>query len=121
MDDPAFEARRRDEWVLKPPEGSGGRGVVIGAQKNRREWDEAVENGQQSRWIAQVLQPIPSIRLPLLDGDKLQMRSMFCNWNPFVFGGKCAGDILRASGEAVVGITAGGALSPTIPVRRRKP
>lgn len=112
--DPA-ELRDRARWVLKPAFGSGGSGVQIGRYTDDATWEKAVERARAGGWIAQGYLPIPLYRVPLTSappgGAELPL---YANWNPFFFGGKPAGGIARVSREPVVGISARGALLPTV-------
>jgi hypothetical protein len=42
------------------------------------------------------------------------MVPLYATWNPFFFGGRAAGGIARVSSDPVVGISARGALLPTV-------
>lgn len=43
----------KDDWVLKPFNGSGGRGVVLGSEVTAQEWDEQVLRTQDLPYVAQ--------------------------------------------------------------------
>lgn len=109
------ELRERASWVLKPAFGSGGSGVQIGRYTDEATWERALEVAHAGCWIAQSYLPIPLYRVPLTSappgGAELPL---YANWNPFFFGGKPAGGIARVSREPVVGISARGALLPSV-------
>ena len=49
----------------------------------------------------------------LRDGSVVACEKYF-NWNPFVFGGKFAGSIVRVSDSPLINITLGGGLIPAL-------
>jgi glutathionylspermidine synthase len=111
----AVDLHDRARWVLKPAFGSGGTGVQIGRYTDEASWERAVATARAGRWIAQTYLPIPLYRVPLTSapagGADLPL---YANWNPFFFGGRPAGGIARVSREPVVGISARGALLPSV-------
>jgi uncharacterized circularly permuted ATP-grasp superfamily protein len=104
----------RERWVLKPAFGSGGAGVVIGRFVDRDAWDDALRRTRQGQWIAQMYMPIPRYAVPLSSDDGQASTPLYANWNPFFFGGAAAGGVARVSSAPIVGITAHGALLPTV-------
>lgn len=108
------ELQDRSRWVLKPAFGSGGAGVVIGRYADQLTWDQALRATRSGDWIAQTYLPIPLYRVPLTTAAGHATTPLYANWNPFFFGGVAAGGIARVSSDPVVGISARGALLPTI-------
>lgn len=104
----------RSKWVIKPIFGSGGTGVVIGRYTDHVAWQQALQAGRQGRWIIQTFLPIPLYRVPLTSASGHAIIPLYANWNPFFFGGTAAGGIARVSSDPVVGISARGALLPTV-------
>lgn len=115
MDKDALADRSR--WVLKPAFGSGGMGVVIGRYVDETTWNDALDKAAQGgEWVVQRYLRIPLYRVPLVTSSGSALVSLYSNWNPFLFGGVAAGGITRVSSDPVVGISARGALLPTIVV-----
>jgi len=108
------ELLQRNRWVLKPAFGSGGTGVVIGRYVDAATWQDAVQLARSGEWVAQTYQPIPLYRVPIATVAGNAMTPLYANWNPFFFGGKAAGGIARVSSNPVVGISARGALLPSV-------
>jgi glutathionylspermidine synthase len=108
------ELQERIRWVLKPIFGSGGSGVVIGRYTDEATWEHALRVARQGNWVAQTFLPIPLYRVPLTSTAGFAMLPLYANWNPFFFGGRAAGGIARVSSDPVVGISARGALLPTV-------
>jgi hypothetical protein len=109
--------RERPDWVLKKAESHGGHHVAIGALMEDRQWEAAFREAETSPWVAQRFEPVPRYRLPdLKPGAPAALSDRFINWNPFLFGGRFAGAIARASDSMLINITLGGALIPTATV-----
>jgi hypothetical protein len=117
MDDP--QARKivmnePDRWVLKKSEGHGGSHVLLPGVATQKAWREALEKSRTEVWIAQEYLDVPHMMLPVVDGDHLAWSEKFFNWNPFVFGGRYAGGLVRTSSTPLINITLGGGLLPTL-------
>jgi hypothetical protein len=106
----------KDRWVLKSSLSSGGRDVTLGVEISDQAWRELVARNIEDVAVAQRLQPIALRQLPHLVGDGVELRTLFANWNPWIFGGRYAGASTRVSTEKIVSITAGGGLIPNIPI-----
>ena len=106
------ELEDRESWVLKPSFGSGGSGVIVGRFVDDATWRARIVAARRRArdWVVQAAQPIPRYRVPVANGSE----ALFANWSPFFFAGMPAGSIARASADPVVGISARGALLPTI-------
>jgi hypothetical protein len=95
---------------LKRADGHGGRHVVLGPTVTEVDWDAALARTAREPWIAQAIEPIPTYRVPMPQGD---LRSAHLNWNPFFFGGRYGGAIARTSESPLINISLGGALLPS--------
>jgi uncharacterized circularly permuted ATP-grasp superfamily protein len=108
------ELADRTRWVIKPTFGSGGSGVIIGRYVDESTWNEAIARARPGEWVVQRYLRIPLYRVPLMTSSASALVSLYSNWNPFFFGGVASGGITRVSSDPVVGISARGALLPTI-------
>jgi uncharacterized circularly permuted ATP-grasp superfamily protein len=110
-------AAERHQWALKKAESYGGKDVVLGSLVDAAGWDEAVAASLKgARWVMQALEPIPTLGLPVLAGERLVLEQKFLNWNPFVYGGRHGGSIARVSDSILINISRGGGLLPTLRV-----
>ena len=100
-------SRERHRWVLKPIDGYGGNGVLIGRERNSREWDEAIAVALGSRYIIQEFVAQPEV--PALPG---RIGKSFWNLNFVVADGELVGGFTRASISEVINIALGGAMLP---------
>ncbi len=106
--------RAKDESVvLKKGESHGGLHVLLPGLTTREQRLTALEDATMSAWVDQDFAPLPKIHIPTLADAGAQK---FYNWNPFLFGGRYAGAIARASDTPLINITLGGGLLPTIRV-----
>ncbi|MBA3503541.1 MAG: circularly permuted type 2 ATP-grasp protein [Myxococcota bacterium] len=117
MDDP--QARKEvmanpERFVLKKSEGHGGKHVLLPGVATESAWREAMEVSRREVWIAQDYLEVPMMAMPVADGDRIAWSDRFYNWNPFVFGGRFAGGLVRTSSTPLINITLGGGLLPTL-------
>ena len=116
MDDPLARKavmQNPERFVLKKSEGHGGKHVLLPGVASDTAWREALEASRHEVWIAQEYLDVPKMALPVADGDHIAWAERFYNWNPFVFGGKFAGGLVRTSSTPLINITLGGGLLPT--------
>jgi hypothetical protein len=120
MDDP--QARKAvmanpERFVLKKSEGHGGMHVLLPGVATEQAWREAMEVSRREVWIAQDYLEVPVMAMPVVDmngSGGVAWTERFYNWNPFVFGGKFAGGLVRTSSTPLINITLGGGLLPTL-------
>jgi uncharacterized circularly permuted ATP-grasp superfamily protein len=104
---------RRDELVLKPAHGYGGRSVYLGEETSPEEWRRAIEAGLGQPWVVQERVPIPEEEFPLLGDGGLRFERLKVNANPFYVAGLEVGAVTRASRSSVINVSAGGGSAPT--------
>ena len=64
--------------------------------------------------------PVPEEMFPTVEGGNVQMRLKRFNINPFGIGGRYAGSITRISDRAVINVSAGGGLLPSVIGRHKR-
>ncbi len=104
----------KDDWVLKGAFGASGKEIAIGRATDKREWAQRVAQSTRELTIAQRFMSVPTYRVPVVEGDNVDLRALYANWNPWMFAGKYAGAMTRVSNRLIVGITGGGGLLPCI-------
>ena len=117
LDDP--QARKQvlnapERYALKKSEGHGGKNVILPGISSQRAWGEAMEASTREVWIAQEYLTVPTLMLPAPNNEAVGWIERYFNWNPFVFGGRYAGGLVRTSNTPLINITLGGGLLPTI-------
>ncbi len=105
----------RAQWVLKPADGYGGFGVVVGPFVPGGEWGEALGSALAGprRWVAQRYVPLPRQTVAVLDdAGAAHEEERFVVHSLWVHGDRFAGAFMRASQHPVVNVHQGGGLAP---------
>jgi hypothetical protein len=117
----AFVSDNRERLVLKPASDYGGHGVSLGMETPQPEWDRLIEeHSPQGDYVVQEYVPVPEEMFPAVEDGHVQMRLKRFNINPFGLGGRYAGMITRISDKAVINVSAGGGLLPSVVGRHRE-
>jgi uncharacterized circularly permuted ATP-grasp superfamily protein len=116
--------RHREEFVIKPNDDFGGAGVVLGWEKDEREWiaaiDHALANGPAT-WVAQRRIPVSRQVFPMVDAPHaVVMRDMLVDLAPYIFRGRVAGFLTRLSSTGLANVTSGGGQIPSFMVEPRE-
>jgi glutathionylspermidine synthase len=116
-----FVADNRERLVLKPASSYGGKHVSLGMETPQEEWEEIlVAHAERADFIVQEYIPVPEEMFPTIEGGHVQMRLKRFNINPFGIGGRHAGSITRISDRAVINVSAGGGLLPSVIGRHKR-
>jgi Glutathionylspermidine synthase preATP-grasp len=117
----AFVSDNRERLVLKPASDYGGHGVSLGMETSQAEWDRLIEEHHpQGDYVVQEYVPVPEEMFPTVEDGHVHMRLKRFNINPFGLGGSYAGMITRISDRAVINVSAGGGLLPSVVGRHRE-
>ncbi|MBA3455776.1 MAG: hypothetical protein H0T42_21955 [Deltaproteobacteria bacterium] len=100
-------------WALKKSESHAGMNVILPGVSTQSAWADAMEASRREVWIAQEYLEVPTMELPEVEGESVAWNHKYYNWNPFVFGGRYAGGLVRVSSTPLINITLGGGLMPT--------
>jgi hypothetical protein len=98
----------REQFVLKPNDNYGGRGVFFGDSVTAREWDEALSVALDGDYVVQEKIELRTEIFPVFDESNWALQPMYVDTNPFLFGGRVAGVMVRLSDSPVVNVTSGG-------------
>jgi glutathionylspermidine synthase len=116
-----FVSDNRERLVLKPASDYGGHGVSLGMETDQTQWDRLIEEHvEEGDFVVQEYVPVPEEMFPTVEDGHVQMRLKRFNINPFGIGGRYAGMITRISDQAVINVTAGGGLLPSVVGRHRQ-
>jgi hypothetical protein len=117
-----FVSDNRQRLVLKPASEYGGHGVSLGIETEQGEWDRIIsDHAEAGDYIVQEYVPVPEEMFPTIENGHVQMRLKRFNINPFGIGGRYAGMITRISDRAVINVSAGGGLLPSVVGRHKQP
>jgi glutathionylspermidine synthase len=116
-----FVSDNRERLVLKPASDYGGHGVSLGMETEQGAWDRLIEDHvEDGGFVVQEYVPVPEEMFPTVEDGHVQMRLKRFNINPFGIGGRYAGMITRISDQAVINVSAGGGLLPSVMGRHRQ-
>ncbi len=116
-----FVSDNRERLVLKPASDYGGHGVSLGMETGQAAWDRLIEeHADLGDYVVQEYVPVPEEMFPTVENGHVQMRLKRFNINPFGIGGAYAGMITRISDRAVINVSAGGGLLPSVVGRHRR-
>jgi Glutathionylspermidine synthase preATP-grasp len=116
-----FVSDNRPRLVLKPASEYGGHQVALGMETEQGDWDRIIEeHADAGDFIVQEYVPVPEEMFPTVEDGHVQMRLKRFNINPFGIGGRYAGMITRISDRAVINVSAGGGLLPSVVGRHKR-
>jgi hypothetical protein len=116
-----FVSDNRPRLVLKPASEYGGHDVALGIETEQGEWDRIIDqHAEAGDFIVQEYVPVPEEMFPTVEDGHVQMRLKRFNINPFGIGGRYAGMITRISDRAVINVSAGGGLLPSVVGRHKR-
>ena len=82
--------------------------------------DHRRQHADRADYIVQEYVPVPEEMFPTVEDGHVQMRLKRFNINPFGIGGRYAGSITRISDRAVINVSAGGGLLPSVIGRHKR-
>jgi glutathionylspermidine synthase len=116
-----FVSDNREKLVLKPASSYGGRHVSLGMETEQHRWEQIIaEHAERADFIVQEYVPVPEEMFPTIEDGHVQMRLKRFNINPFGIGGRHVGSITRISDQAVINVSAGGGLLPSVIGRHKR-
>jgi hypothetical protein len=117
---PYLEAHK-DEFVLKPNDEYGGKGIVLGWEVPGSEWAAALRGALTEPYIAQRRVALPSEPYPSFVDGQVQLLDRMLDTNPYIWGGAyVSGCLTRLSTAALLNVTAGGGSTvPTFILEKR--
>jgi glutathionylspermidine synthase len=115
-----FIVENKDLLVLKPSNSYGGKDVYLGIETAQELWEKIMKDHlHDESWVVQEYVDIPQEIFPEIKED-IHLKLKKVNINPFALLGKYSGTITRVSDSAVINVSAGGGLVPTLKAVRRK-
>ena len=116
-----FLADHKDDFVLKPNDEYGGKGIVLGWEVGQSEWDEALRARLAEPTIVQRRVALPTEPHPSLVDGRVQIIDRMLDTNPYIwYGAYVSGCLTRLSTAALLNVTAGGGSTvPTFVVEKR--
>src|SRR3954467_7892125 len=117
----AFVSDNRERLVMKPASDYGGHGVSLGMETSQADWDRLIEEHHgHGDYVVQEYVPVPEEMFPTVEGGHGRRRLKRFNVTPSGLGGSYGGMITRISDQAVINVSAGGGLLPSVVGRHRE-
>jgi len=117
-----FLAEHKDDFVLKPNDEYGGKGIVLGWEATPAAWAAALETALIEPHIVQRKVTLPEEPYPSLVESRVQVFDRMLDTNPYIWQGEYAsGCLTRLSTAALLNVTAGGGSTvPTLVIEDRE-
>src|SRR6266567_2736621 len=111
----------RENFVLKPNDEYGGKGIVLGWQTGAAGWEQAIRTALSEPYIVQERVAIPSEPYPNLIDGHVTLIDRMMDTNPLIFyGNYMDGCLSRLSTEALLNVSGGtGSAVATFVVEKR--
>ncbi|HEX8367884.1 MAG TPA: hypothetical protein VF604_05030 [Pyrinomonadaceae bacterium] len=100
-------SRERERFLLKPNDDYGGNRIVLGWETSAGEWETALQNALEGSFIVQERAPLEKVMFPAYR-DEAEAKELLIDFDPFLFGGKAEGGLVRLSSSSVVNVAQGG-------------
>ena len=117
-----FLVKNKNEFVIKPNDEYGGKGVVLGWEAASAEWEAALKTALVEPSIVQKRVPLPKIPYASWVDGKVEIYDRMIDTNPFIwYGNFVDGCLTRLSTVDLLNVTAGGgSIVATFVVEKRE-
>lgn len=103
----------KDGFVLKPANLYEGRGVRLGIQTSRDEWEKLIPGALKNDYVLQELIPAATMDVGTWD-DGIRMQRRFIHVGEYLFGGRFSGFYSRITETPAIGVESGEQLLPCL-------
>jgi uncharacterized circularly permuted ATP-grasp superfamily protein len=100
--------RNREDFIIKPNDDYGGRGITLGKSASQPEWEAAIEDALRGDYVVQEALDLETEEFPIFGDHEWSLQPMFVDTNPFIFRGDVEGAMVRLSDSPIVNVTSGG-------------
>jgi uncharacterized circularly permuted ATP-grasp superfamily protein len=116
-----YVSSHKDDFVLKPNDEYGGKGIVLGWETDQDQWEAAVQVALTEPSIVQERICVPSEPYPSLVEGHAQIYDRLIDTNPYIwYGDYISGCLTRLSTVDLLNVTAGGgSVVPTFLIEKR--
>lgn len=110
-------SRNRKDFVIKPNDEYGGKGVILGFDATDAQWAEGIDYGLKNGYVVQEVVDI--MKEPFLMKTQLGWESMptVIDLDPYINGSMMGGCLVRTSTSNLANVTAGGGSLPVFILR----
>ncbi len=111
----------KDNFVIKPERGQGGKGVSVGKETEQKEWINTINNClKKGKWLIQKFVAQPEEVFPEFTEKRLSFVKKKVNHNALVLNGEYVGCLTRISDSYISNISQGGGAVPTFVIKGQK-
>ncbi|MEO8394089.1 MAG: hypothetical protein ABI700_13955, partial [Chloroflexota bacterium] len=116
-----FITERRDQFVLKPNDEYGGKGVILGWEVSLDEWNDTLRQTMTTPYVVQERVSSVERDFPSMVDGRLDISPRYVDADPYVFYGRTVyGCMTRLSSVSLLNVTAGGgSVVPTFLLARK--
>lgn len=100
--------KHRSQFVLKPNDDYGGRGITFGENSTTSEWESALSEALRGDYVVQEKIKLRKEVFPIFSDSHWALQPMYVDTNPFLFAGRVEGALVRLADVPVVNVTSGG-------------
>jgi uncharacterized circularly permuted ATP-grasp superfamily protein len=113
-----YVAQHKDDFVIKPNDEYGGKGVCLGWETSQEEWETLMKNALHDFYVVQEKVPIARESFPYFDNG-LRFAELVVDFGPYVFGPIVGGVSTRLSTSSLANVSAGGGTTSTFLIERK--
>lgn len=106
---------RRDQFVLKPNDDYGGKGITLGWEVDDAAWSAALSAATGQDYVVQQRVAMISESFPSMTDD-LAQQDLFVDLDPFLYLGRVGGVLARLGVGSLCNVTSGGGQVPVMVV-----
>jgi hypothetical protein len=103
-----YVRKHRSQFVLKPNDDYGGRGISFGENSTASKWESALSEALSGDYVVQEKIALRKEVFPIFGESHWALQPMYVDTNPFLFAGRVEGALVRLADSPVVNVTSGG-------------
>lgn len=107
-----YIAQHKDDFVIKPNDEYGGKGVTLGWETPVDKWESLIKEALDDFYVVQEKVPIAKESFPYFDNG-LRFAELVVDFDPYVFGPVVGGILTRLAASSLANVTAGGGSTST--------
>jgi uncharacterized circularly permuted ATP-grasp superfamily protein len=113
-----YIAQHKDDFVIKPNDEYGGKGIHLGWETSQEQWETLIKSVLDDFYVVQEKVPIARESFPYFDNG-LRFAELIVDFDPYVFGPVVGGVLTRLSASSLANVTAGGGSTSTFLIERK--
>jgi len=113
-----YIAQHKDDFVIKPNDEYGGKGVHLGWETPQEQWEALIKNALDDFYVVQEKVPLARERFPYFDNG-LRFSDLVVDFGPYVFGPVVGGVSTRLSTLSLANVSAGGGATSTFLIEKK--